>query len=72
MLSVLEINGLERVTKALVDAEKGLVIVRVEVGIDMPNTAQKNVPNNSQSDRRSPHITGVSSVYGPMDFDLRA
>ena len=49
MPGVLEINGLERVTKELVDAERGLVIVRVEVGIDMPNTAKKNVPNNSQS-----------------------
>jgi hypothetical protein len=29
----------------LLDAEKDLVMVRVEVGIDMPNTAQKNVPN---------------------------
>jgi hypothetical protein len=35
--------------KELVDAERGLVIVRVEVGTDMPNTAQKDVPNNQQS-----------------------
>jgi hypothetical protein len=31
---------------------EGLVTGRVELGTDMPNTAQKVVPNNSQSDRQ--------------------
>ena len=46
--------------KELVDAEKGLVIVRVEVGIDMPNTAQENVPNNSQSHMKIVLFSGLS------------
>jgi hypothetical protein len=45
-LSLCELFGvgahpIDRQAIELVDAEKGLVIVRVEVGIDMPNTAQK-------------------------------
>jgi hypothetical protein len=68
MLDILEINELERVTKELVDAEKGLVIVRVEVGIDMPIPRKNNVQNNSQMSRctklgdwRALPFEGVSS-----------
>jgi hypothetical protein len=70
MLGVLEINGLERVKKELVDAEKSLVIVRVEVGIDMPNTAQKNVPNNSQSHRDRKCIGGHSECQARLKANL--